>query len=59
MPEERLDEYLAALDAAADWTPEGICDDHGNAAGYDEYNAWLIAVGRPALSPRSSPSSSR
>ena len=36
-------------DAAADWWPEGGYDAHGNAIGYDEYNAWLIAVGRPAV----------
>lgn len=36
-------------DAAADWWPEGGFDPHGNAVGFDEYNAWLIAVGRPAV----------
>lgn len=49
MPEERLDAYLSAIDAAADWTPETGFDSHGNAVGFDEYNAWLIAVGRPAV----------
>ena len=46
MPEERLDEYLAALDAAADWTPEGGAWDF--APSYDEWNAQQIANGQPA-----------
>lgn len=44
-----MSDYLDGLDTAADWMPAGIYDDHGNAAGFDEYNAWLIAVGRPAV----------
>ena len=50
MPEERERTYLDGLDdLASDWWPEGGFDRHGNATGFDEYNAWLIAVGRPAV----------
>lgn len=50
MSDEREFYHLQELDdAAADWTPEGGYDLYGNAAGLDEYNARLIAVGRPAV----------
>ena len=50
MPEERERAYLDDLDDLAnDWWPEGGFDSHGNAVGFDEYNACLIAVGRPAV----------
>ena len=38
-----MSDYLDALDAAADWTPEG-----GYAPSFDEWNALRVALGRPA-----------
>ncbi len=58
MPEERLARHLDGLDDlaalgaldATGWFPNGPFDADGYPMSIDEYNAWLIAAGRPAVS---------
>lgn len=47
MPEDRAMEYLDALDAAADWQPEGG-DWDAYAPSYDEWDAMRLSAGQPA-----------
>ena len=43
-PEDAINAHLADIDAAADWRPVGMEDDH--APGFDEWNALRLSQGQ-------------